>query len=188
MANGLPPQPFHDEDYQWKCGRCQGLVVRTQRPPLPNPPNAALQVPSAAQSGKRRASDANGRGGKSQGSKKPKSNKVRLHLPFLSLFLFSPSPGPLSFPPFSFSSPSLSSLFYRTEADSLLPPSLRLPAQRSNPSPLRTRRSPTATALTLSTTPPPTLPLLPTPTRTLPHLPFNHSLNRKPPRRILKLR
>ncbi|GAA6040772.1 hypothetical protein JCM8097_003290 [Rhodosporidiobolus ruineniae] len=73
---GRPPQPFHDEAYQWMCGRCQGVIVRTPRPPVPNPPNAPLQVPSAAfqQPLKRRASDSGARGSKSA-AKKPKAAK-----------------------------------------------------------------------------------------------------------------
>ncbi|GAA5853386.1 hypothetical protein JCM8547_002436 [Rhodosporidiobolus lusitaniae] len=67
--NGLPARPFHDEEYQWVCGRCQGAVPRTGRPPLPNPPNAPLPVTSAAFSNKRRASDVNGRSKKAKTSK-----------------------------------------------------------------------------------------------------------------------
>ncbi|GAA5839636.1 hypothetical protein JCM11251_003564 [Rhodosporidiobolus azoricus] len=82
---GRPPQPFHDEDYKWACGRCQGYVPRTQRPPLPNPPNAQLPcisaITMAAQQagGKRRASDQNGRaakGAKMPAAKKPKVAKA----------------------------------------------------------------------------------------------------------------
>ncbi|GAA5940969.1 hypothetical protein JCM10213_008020 [Rhodosporidiobolus nylandii] len=74
--SGRAPQPFHDEDYHWSCGRCQGHVVRTGRPPLPNPPNAPLQVISAVTqqtNGKRRASG----GAKHPAAKKPKPSKPK---------------------------------------------------------------------------------------------------------------
>ncbi|GAA6010386.1 hypothetical protein JCM10207_005203 [Rhodosporidiobolus poonsookiae] len=67
---GRAPQPFHDEAYQWLCGRCQGVLPRNPRPPLPNPPNAMLQIQSNVFGLKRKAS-----GSKAPAAKKPKASK-----------------------------------------------------------------------------------------------------------------
>ncbi|GAA5973996.1 hypothetical protein JCM11641_008203 [Rhodosporidiobolus odoratus] len=76
MAAGRPPQPFHDEDYQWSCGRCQGTVPRTGRPALPNPPNAPVQVQSAVFNQLKRKASMKGQPAakKPKTSKQPKSN------------------------------------------------------------------------------------------------------------------